>query len=206
MIRRMIKLGTIATVITLTAPAIIQAKTLHIGVRGDLNLLDPHTLNETFSIGILGNAMEGLTRRDKNLRIVPGLATSWKALSPTHWRFFLRKGVRFHDGAEFTADDVLFSMQRARQPGSQMRVRIPNDARFEKIDRHTVDIHLDRPNPVFHYDWDNLYILSKSWAKKTGLEQAAHGDCARTHTGSAHGQRHRPLQDRASQTRRANRL
>jgi peptide/nickel transport system substrate-binding protein len=151
------------------APAI--ADTLRIATRGDLNLLDPHTLNETFTIGILGNVMEGLTRRDKNLRIIPGLATSWQLVTPTRWRFNLRKDVRFHDGSPFTADDVIFSLTRARRPGSQMRVRIPPDAEFARIDEHTVEVLLERPDPIMHYDWDNLYIMSKAWAARHGMNE-----------------------------------
>ena len=58
--------------------------------------------------------MEGLIKRDKDLKIIPGLAERWEVLEPTRWRFHLRKGVKFHDGADFTADDVVFSADRVR--------------------------------------------------------------------------------------------
>jgi peptide/nickel transport system substrate-binding protein len=180
MIKHILKSGVIVIAISFVTPSFANTKTLHIGVRGDLNLLDPHTLNETFSIGILGNVLEGLTRRDRNLRIIPGLATSWRKLSPTHWRFRLRRGVRFHNGASFTADDVIFSMHRARMPASQMKVRIPADARFVKVDEYTVDVLLAKPDPILHYGWDNLYILSKSWTEAHGLA-APHPATARAH-------------------------
>lgn len=148
-----------------------NAETLRIATQNEISLLDPHALNETFSIGILGNVMEGLIGRDSNLRIVPGLATSWEQLSPVHWRFHLRKGVRFHDGSIFTADDVLFSMQRARHARSQMRVRVPEDARFLRTGSHTVDVLLKTPDPILHMGWDNLYIMSKAWAERRGLKE-----------------------------------
>ena len=87
---------------------------LRIGIKGDIARLDPHILNETLTLGVLSNVMEGLVRRDVDLKVRPGLATRWETLSPLHWRFHLRRVVRFHDGAPFTAGDVLFTFERAR--------------------------------------------------------------------------------------------
>ncbi len=98
-----------------------DAKTFKYAFQGDLNALDPYTLNETFTLGALGNVMEGLTKRDKDLKIIPGLAERWEVVDPLKWRFHLRKGVKFHDGTPFTADDVVFSLERLRSPGSQVK-------------------------------------------------------------------------------------
>jgi peptide/nickel transport system substrate-binding protein len=143
-------------------------KTLRFAFQGGLNSLDPYSLNETFSLGMLANVMEGLIKRDENLQIVPGLAERWEALDPKHWRFHLRKGVRFHDGSPFTADDVVFSAERARSPGSQVRNRIPADAEVVKVDDYTVDFILATPNPILHSEWENWLIFSKSWAEANG--------------------------------------
>ena len=73
---------------------------------------------------MLGNVYEGLTKRDKDLKIIPGLAERWEVVEPTRWRFHLRKGVKFHNGEDFTADDVVFSADaraRARAPTSRRR-------------------------------------------------------------------------------------
>ena len=99
----------------LAVPA--EAKTFRYAFQGDLNALDPYTLNETFTLGALGNVMEGLTKRDKDLKIIPGLAERWEVLEPTRWRFYLRKGVKFHNGDELTADDVVFTFSRERMFG-----------------------------------------------------------------------------------------
>ncbi|MBU2531926.1 MAG: ABC transporter substrate-binding protein [Alphaproteobacteria bacterium] len=154
------------------APAAAGKGVLRIGVQGKLLSLDPHVHNETFSLGVLSNSFEGLVRRDQDLRLQPGLAERWQQITPLHWRFHLRRGVRFHDGSEFTATDVLFSYNRALQPHSQQRSRLPKGARFVEVDSHTVDVHLISPNPVLHADWENLLIMSASWAKSHGVAMA----------------------------------
>src|SRR5512134_2337511 len=71
---------------------------------------------------ILPLTYEGLTRYTKDYKIEPALASSWKQMSDTHWRFNLRKGVKFHDGSPFTADDVVFSYGRIKQPQGTMQI------------------------------------------------------------------------------------
>ncbi|WP_439140006.1 ABC transporter substrate-binding protein, partial [Planktotalea sp.] len=99
--------------------------------QGSLKGLDPYTLRETFTLGILTNVYEGLIKRGPNLEILPGLATSWEVIEPTRWRFHLRKGVKFHNGNDFTAEDVVFSAERLNSEGSDMKGRVPVDATFE---------------------------------------------------------------------------
>ncbi len=147
-------------------------KTLRVALQGGLNSLDPYTLNESVTLGLLANVMEGLIKRDKDLKIIPGLAESWETLEPTRWRFHLRKGVTFHDGSPFTADDVVFSAERARGPGSQLKTRIPDDARVEKVDAYTVDFVLASPNPILHYEWETWFIVSKAWSEANGAAKA----------------------------------
>ena len=144
------------------------AATFRYAFQGDLNALDPYTLNETFTLGALGNVMEGLTKRDKDLKIIPGLAERWETPEPLRWRFHLRKNVKFHDGTPFVADDVVFSADRARADGSQIKSRVPADSKVVKVDDHTVDFVLTSPNPILHYEWDTWYIFSKKWAEKVG--------------------------------------
>ena len=144
------------------------AATFKFAFQGDLKSLDPYSLNETFTHGVLGNVYEGLTKRDKELKIVPGLAERWEVLEPTRWRFHLRKGVKFSNGEDFTADDVVFSADRARMPASDVKTRLPGDAKVVKVDDHTVDFILSGPNPILHYEWDTWYILSKKWAEANG--------------------------------------
>jgi peptide/nickel transport system substrate-binding protein len=143
-----------------------SAATLRIADQGDLKSLDEYTLSESFTIGMLGNVYEGLVARDTDLKIIPGLAESWETPEPTRWRFHLRKGVKFQNGEDFTADDVLFSAQRIHAPSSDLKTRVAANAKFVKVDDYTVDVLLPEPNPILHYEWDTWYIMSKKWAEE----------------------------------------
>jgi peptide/nickel transport system substrate-binding protein len=155
----------IAATLVLSAGS-ASAVTFKFAFQGDLKSLDPYSLNETFTHGMLGNVYEGLTKRGKDLKIIPGLAESWEVLEPTRWRFHLRKGVKFHDGSDFTADDVVFSADRARGPSSDVKTRLPADAKVVKVDDHTVDFVLSGPNPILNAEWDTWYIMSKKWCEE----------------------------------------
>ncbi|MDN2567822.1 ABC transporter substrate-binding protein [Aquibium sp. A9E412] len=144
-------------------------KTLRFAFQGTLNALDPYSLNETFTLGMLGNVYEGLTKRDKDLTIIPGLAESWEVVDPLTWRFKLREGVTFANGNAFNADDVVFSADRVRAENSDLKTRLPADAEFVKVDDHTVEVKLKTPNPILHYEWDTWYIMDKEWAEANDM-------------------------------------
>ncbi len=142
------------------------AKTLRYANQGELRSLDPYTVNETTTNAHLGHVYEGLTSRGKDLAIGPGLAERWEiSEGGLKWRFFLRKGVKFHNGEDFTADDVIFSAERVRANGSNFTTRVPRDAKFVKVDDHTIDVVLTSPNPILNSQWDTWYIMSKKWAE-----------------------------------------
>ena len=142
------------------APQRPAPKTFQFAFQGGLNSLDPYTLNEILHAGhAWPTSWKGLIKRDENLKIIPGLAERWEMLEPTRWRFHLRSGVKFHDGSPFTADDVVFSAERARSPGSQLKTRIPADAKVVKVDDYTVDFVLTSPNPILHSEWETWFII-----------------------------------------------
>ena len=149
------------------APA--SAQTLRYANQGDLKSLDPYTLNESTTHAHLGHVYQGLTARDKDLKIIPALAESWELLEPIHWRFHLRKGVKFHNGDPFTADDVVFSADRVRKKGSNMQTRLAADVKVVKVDDYTVDFILTSPNPILHSAWDVWYIMDKKWAEENNV-------------------------------------
>src|SRR5437660_6291947 len=162
------KLRTIILALALAAVSVLPASaaTLRFAFQGELKSLDPYSLNESFSLGMLGNVYEGLTKRDKDLKIIPGLAERWEQVEPTRWRFYLRKGVKFQNGEDFTADDVVFSAERSFNQASDIKSRIqPAGTKAEKVDDYTVDFVLPSPNPILHYEWDTWYIMSKKWAE-----------------------------------------
>ena len=146
----------------------LQAKELRYAFQGSLSSLDPYALNETFSLGYLGNIYEGLIRRGHDLAIQPALAERWEIMEPTRWRFHLRKGVKFHNGNDFNADDVLFSADRVRADGSDLKTRIAADTKVVKVDDHTVDFITTKPNPILHVEWATWYIIDKEWAEANG--------------------------------------
>src|SRR2546423_5482785 len=139
-----------------------SAATFRFAFQGDLKSLDPYSLNETFTHGMLGNVYEGLTKRDKDLKIIPGLAERWEMVEPTRWRFYLRKGVKFQNGEDFTADDVVFSAERSFNQGSDIKSRIqPAGTKAVKFDDHTVDFGLPSPNTILHYQGSTGHAMSK---------------------------------------------
>ncbi|MEM8811600.1 MAG: ABC transporter substrate-binding protein [Pseudomonadota bacterium] len=160
-----------AGALALIAATPVSAETLKYAFQGELKLLDPYTLNETFTLGTLGNVYEGLTRRGPGLDIQPALAERWEIVEPTRWRFYLRQGVKFHNGNDFTADDVVFSADRVRSDSSDLKTRIAADVKVEKVDDHTVDFVLSGPNPILHYEWDTWYIMDKEWLEANGAAQ-----------------------------------
>src|SRR6202789_507409 len=123
---------TVAILAFAMAPA--SAQTLRYANQGELKSLDPYTLRETTTIAHHAHVYEGLVTRDKDLKIAPALAESWATPEPTRWRFHLRKGVKFHNGDPFTADDVIFYADRVRAKGSNFTTIIPNDTKAVKID------------------------------------------------------------------------
>src|SRR6476646_9740866 len=164
------KFKTVVLAAALAAASFAQpaaAATFKFAFQGDLKSLDPYSLNETFTHGVLGNVYEGLTKRDKDLKIIPGLAERWEVVEPTRWRFHLRKGVKFHNGEDFTADDVVFSAERARAPGSDIKTMLPPDLRAVKVDDYTVDFVLSTPNPILHSEWSIWHVMSRKWAEAT---------------------------------------
>jgi peptide/nickel transport system substrate-binding protein len=146
-----------------------SSQTLRYANQGELKSLDPYTLNETTTHAHLGHVYEGLVERDKNLKIIPALAEKWETPEPTRWRFYLRKGVKFHNGDPFTADDVVFSADRVRATGSDLVTRIPADTKVVKVDDYTVDFVLTSPNPILISQWDTWYIMDKKWAEANNV-------------------------------------
>ncbi len=152
-----------AAVLTFT---VAQAQTLRWAAQNDILTLDPHSQNHATTNAILAHAYEGLTRYSAKYEVEPALATKWTYISPTQVRFELRKGVKFHDGTPFTADDVVFSFGRIKQPNGTMGIYVTGINEVRKIDDHTVDLILAAPNPILLRNVIDFRIMSKAWSEK----------------------------------------
>ena len=143
-----------------------QAQTLRWAAQNDILTMDPHSQNHATTNAILMHAYEGLTRYNDKYEVEPALATKWTFVSPTQVRFELRKGVKFHDGTPFGADDVVFSFGRIKQPQGTMQIYVTGVNEVKKIDEHTVDLVLAAPNPILLRNIVDFRIMSKAWAEK----------------------------------------
>ena len=148
------------------AAGLAQAQTLRWAAQGDLQTLDPHSQNELMTNSLNSQVYEYLVRRMKDQSLGPSLATEWTQLNPLLWRVKLRAGVKFHDGSPFTAEDVLFSVQRLRDPNSPFRVYANAVGMPRAIDPLTVEFVLAKPNPIFAEHLINLLIMNKRWAEQ----------------------------------------
>ncbi|MFL6664766.1 MAG: ABC transporter substrate-binding protein [Rhizobacter sp.] len=138
----------------------------------DPQTMDPHGLVLLYHSRVMTQVYESLVGRDAQYRIEPALAVSWQALDEKTWRFRLRPGVTFHDGTPFTAEDAVFSIERAMAAPSQRSFHLKGVVAAKKVDEHTIDLALATPDPVLP---DKLYLvamMSKAWCVAHGVERA----------------------------------
>ncbi len=152
--------------LAIMAASAAQAQTLRWSSQGDPQTLDPVSQNESFTNAFNGQIYEFLVARDKTLNLVPSLATEWQRNGPLKWTFQLRRGVKFHDGRPFTADDVVFSVNRAKEKTSQISNYANALGEPKKIDDFTVEFNLPQFNPIFLEHLNTVYIMSKSWCEE----------------------------------------
>jgi len=144
----------------------VQAVTLRWAAQNDILTMDPHSQNHATTHSIMQYTYEGLVRYTRDYQIEPCLATKWEQLSDTQWRFHLRRNVKFHDGSPFTADDVVFSFGRIKQPQGTNQIYVSGVKEVKKIDDYTVDLLLDGPSPILLRYIIDFRIMSKSWSEK----------------------------------------
>ena len=143
--------------------ATASAQELKIGLKTEPSSLDPqyHALNPNLQAAF--HVFDTLVMQDENLKPKPGLAVSWKPVGDTVWEFKLRPGVKFHDGSDFTAEDVVFTLQRPpkvpNSPGPYT-VYTRQMKSFEIVDPLTIRIHTDGPAPLIPLNLAALPIMS----------------------------------------------
>ncbi|KLN59572.1 peptide ABC transporter substrate-binding protein [Kiloniella spongiae] len=156
----------LATAILFSAGASVSAETLKWARAGDGLTLDPHAQNEGPTITLQRQIMEPLVARDMRGVLVPALATEWDPSDkdPNVWVFKLRQGVKFHDGADFDSEDVVFSLKRAMSDESNYREVLASVVDVRAPDKFTVEIITDGPNPIMPNNLTNMLIMDKDWA------------------------------------------
>ncbi|WP_299750427.1 ABC transporter substrate-binding protein, partial [uncultured Boseongicola sp.] len=151
--------------------AALAENELRVASRGDALTLDPYAQAEGPTFNLLNQMYDTLVAFDVDLQLAPVLATSWEVVEPTHWRFYLREGVVFHDGTPFTADDVVFSIERAQQQSSDYRPYVTHIIEVSALDEFTVDVVTDQPMPLLPRDLTNILIMSRAWAEEHNATQ-----------------------------------
>ena len=150
-----------------------QAATFRWANDGDANSMDPYTRSETFLLTFTQNIYDPLVRRNRELKVEPALAERWEQPDAKTWRFHLRRNVKFQEGQPFTADDVVFSYQRATGPGSQINAYFQAVVEVKKIDDFTVDFITKEADPIFLEEITQWTIMSKAWCEEHNATQAA---------------------------------
>lgn len=160
----------LAALMLLGTSTLAYSETLRWARAGDSLTLDPHAQNEGPTHALAHQIYEGLLHRDMAGQIVPGLATEWGPTEdPNVWQFKLRQGVKFHDGADMNAEDVVFSFERAQMPDSDMKELLASVTKIEAVDDHTVNIHTNGPNPILPSNLTNLFVMDKGWSEANNV-------------------------------------
>ena len=150
-----------------------SAADLAIGIGADVTAIDPHYHNVTPNNNVAAHVFDYLVFRDERQRMIPGLAESWRAVDPMTWEFRLRRGVKFHDGSEFTAADVVASIERvptvANSP-SPFTAYTKQIKEIIVVDPYTIRFRTTTPYPLMPSDMTQIAIISGSAAKATTEE------------------------------------
>ena len=150
-----------------------SAETLRWARNSDALTLDPHSQNQGTTHTFNHHIYETLLDRDTEGTLQARLATDWyvKEGDDTVWVFELREGVTFHEGQEFTAEDVVFSIERAKSDSSNMRQLHADVESVTAIDDHTVEFQMAGPSPLYPNNVTNTFIMDKDWSEEHDLQE-----------------------------------
>ena len=170
--------GALAAVLAL--PATLAARELTVGLASEPSSIDPHYHNLTPNNALARQVFDRLIMPDEKQVLKPGLAVSWKALDDLTWEFKLREGVTWHDGSPFTADDVVFTFERAPEvPNSPSSFGTYLKGKtIEKLDDFTVRIKTETPYPLMPNDMSTFSIVSRKHGEGAGTEDYNSGKAA----------------------------
>ncbi|CAN5150094.1 ABC transporter substrate-binding protein [soil metagenome] len=163
---------------TLFATPAMAARTLAIGLSGDVTSIDPHFHNVTPNANVAEHIFDTLITKDEKMKLKPSLALSWKPIDDTTWEVKLRPNVKFHDGSEFTADDVVFSLARPatiKDSPSPYTIYTRAIVSATAPDKLTVRLKTAAPYPLMPNDLSTIYIVSKKAAANATKEDFTSG-------------------------------
>jgi peptide/nickel transport system substrate-binding protein len=167
---KLVSLGAV-TCAALLLSLSVEAKPLRFASAFDPQSMDPHALALLYQSRVVTQIYDSLVNRDRDFKLEPSLATSWKMVDARTWRFNLRPDVKFHDGTPMTADDVVFSIERALAKTSQRAFQLRGVTGARKVDALTVDVLLSAPDAVLPEKLIFIGVMSKAWAEKNGVTQ-----------------------------------
>lgn len=179
--RWLLRLSGLALALAAGLPGPVQAQpatptvptaALRVASAFDPQTMDPHALALLYHTRVVYQVYDALVNRDQQFKLEPSLALGWQMQGPTVWRFKLRPDVVFHDGSAFTADDVVFSIERAMGPTSQRSFTLKHIAAVKKVDALTVDFQLSAPDAVFPEKLLLVSMMSQAWCKQHGVEKS----------------------------------
>ncbi|HIE25832.1 TPA: ABC transporter substrate-binding protein, partial [Candidatus Poribacteria bacterium] len=157
-----------------TKEKVSQEDTLVVGIQGTIFTLDPAMHRDRTTESVIRNMFDGLVTRDSNMRVVPQLAESWELVDDLTWRFRLRNGVKFHNGEDFTAEDVFFTIERIIKPNmidgesSPRKGLLGPVSAVEIEDDFTVLIKTKEPWPILPVMLPFQEIVPKDYIKEKG--------------------------------------
>jgi len=158
-----------------------RAQELTFAVGAPVTSIDPHYHNLSPNNALAAHLFESLTDMDPRQRLIAGLAESWRAVAPDTWEFKLRRGVKFHNGQDFTAEDVVFTIERVPQvPNSPSSFAIYTRAvkGMEIVDPYTIRLRTNGPYPLLPTDLSSIYMLDKQTHQNAKTEEFNAGTMA----------------------------
>jgi peptide/nickel transport system substrate-binding protein len=165
----------------LLVPFATSARTLTVGLGAAITSLDPHYHNYSPNTSMSKHIFDALIRTDAKQRLLPGLAVSWRAVDDTTWEFQLRKGVKWHDGSDFSAEDVVFSLKRAPvvpNSPSSFSTYVPKDLVVEIKNPYLIHVRTAKPAPTLPNDFSAVAIVSRKHGENAFTEDYNSGRAA----------------------------
>ncbi len=170
----------LAAAAVLLSGAAAQAQTVKVGLFSEPSSMDPHYHNLGPNNAFSSNVYNSLILQDEQQKLIPSLAVSWKPINDTTWEFKLREGVKFHDGSEFNADDVMFTAERAPNvPNSPSSFGTYLKGKtFEKVDDYTIRVTTEQPYPLMPVDLSQIWIISNEVGEDVTTSEFNDGSAA----------------------------